>query len=50
MRNTNKTNIHGDALGLMGKTCTRHKTTEIVLNNGFWLVAVGRWRLVPVGR
>ena len=42
------TNAHRHALCFMVKTCARHKTTETVLNKGWWL-AVGCWRLVAVG-
>ena len=37
-----ETNVHGDALCFMVKTWT-HTTTEALLNNGWWLAAVGGW-------
>ena len=41
-------NVHGDALCFMVKTWARHKTTETVLNNRWWLAALGGWRSVAV--
>ena len=43
-----ETNVHGDALCLMVKTGAGHKTTAVLLNNGWRLMAVGGWRFVAV--
>ena len=50
-------NVHGGVLCFMVKTWARHKTTEIVLHNGWrlaigggwWLAVSGWWRLVVGG-
>ena len=49
VRNANRTNVHGDVLCFLVKTCERHKTTDAVLNNGWRLAVGGGWRVVAVG-
>ena len=48
-----ETDVQRDALCFMVKTWAGHKTTEMVLNDGWWLAAVGGgWRLAfggPLG-
>ena len=43
-----ETNVHGDGLCGMAKTCARRNTTETVLSSG-WRLAVGGWRLAVGG-
>ena len=44
-----ETNVPGDALCFMVETWARQEATETVLNNGWRLVAVGRWWRLAVG-